>query len=365
MLDENLKTLPGVVEGLRVELDNVPTLISEAKIGAIADAKEQTLTAVNGLGFAKSTDLQAVDGKFADYVPKTGLGEAVGGLKVITDLQSDFAGVPTLISEAKIGAIADAKEQTLTAVNGLGFAKTADVNDRFADVDAAMEELPDSIKNATLDAVDDRGFAVAVEVNNRFADMDALMEEIPDSVKNATLQEVNGMGFAKTSDLPDTSKFLTAINAYNVLSNAWGAPQIEGMIRKSNVFNSLPAAVQTNKTNIENEVSARANAISGLSSVYAPKSLETTVATLDTGLSNLGSSLNTLGSSVSSLSTDFSTLSSNVGKINTTLNTTVNTVNEMNTCGYNSAPTCGENGYSGGYTPITGTGLTIGGIIKP
>ena len=153
--------------------------------------------------------------------------------------------------------------------------------------------------------------------------------------------------FALKTELPDTTKFalkadipaniVTTGNVYNALNANLSATQWNTLLGKSTNLTAMSNAIQTNKTDIAAETTARTNAISSLSSVYAPKSLETTVASLNTSL----------------------------GKINTTLNTTVATVNEMNTCGYNSAPTCGNNGYTGGYTPIAGTGLTIGGIIMP
>jgi hypothetical protein len=96
------------------------------------------------------------------------------------------------------------------------------------------------------------------------------------------------------------------------------------------VFNSLPAAVQTNKTNIANEATARTNAISGLRG---------DMSTLNTGLSNLGSNLNILGEQVETNSTNISTNASAINSsrstitaMNSRLVSTINRVNDFTSC---------------------------------
>ena len=193
--------------------------------------------------------------------------------------------------------VPNVKEQTLADV-AANYVKTINLGSAAADAGLALKsELPDTSKFA-------------------------LKTELPDTSKFALKTELpDTSNFALKADIP--TNYLTAGNAYDALSARWGASQIEGLIKKSTVFNSLPAAVKDNTTNITNETAARASAISGLSGA----------------ITNLGSNVNTLGEQVETNATNIaanldalSTTNNTVNNLRNGLSSTMTRVNAFTSC---------------------------------
>ena len=192
----------------------------------------------------------------------------------------------------------------------------------------AKEEVIGKIEKQLIDYDE-----IKDKVNN------GLSVDISEAQKAAVSEAIEEVkkSFVSKDSLP-AGTIMTANNYKNILQSTMTANDMERLINKSTTYASLPTrimantnSINANQHSIQQEATNRANAIDELSGVYAPKTLADTVTTVQ----------------------------GQVRTINSTVNTTVNQVNAMNRCDYNSVPTCGDNGYTGGYIPIGGTGLII------
>ncbi len=185
----------------------------------------------------------------------------------------------------------------------------------------AKEEVIGKIEKQLIDYDE-----IKDKVNN------GLSVDISEAQKAAVSEAIEEVkkSFVSKDSLP-SGTIMTANNYKNILQSTMTANDMERLINKSTTYASLPTRILANTNSIQQEATNRENAIDELSEVYAPKTLADTVTTVQ----------------------------GQVRTINTTVNTTVNQVNAMNRCDYNSVPTCGDNGYTGGYIPIGGTGLII------
>ena len=374
--DNKFAELDETVDGLGDEITNIGGTITglDGKFVKI-DGLDGTLT---GRGFITSTTLDDrfagiktdMDTELSKYVPIDGLSTRIGNLKttdgqpifvkpgtltgyaLTSDVETAIAAEATARGTAITKAIADAKTETLTAVEGLKFAKLDDLGDyaktTYVDgkVSAEATARGTAITKAIAAETEARENAIS-GLSDTYATKAAL-----NSHKNVAITTANLESKLLGQSLNDTGKTVLAQalatplgqNGETSLGTALGTEIANNVYQGMNSLDYALSNRSTVKATLASNISSNATKINNNSELLTTVSEKAT--TNETTIGEHASSLTNIVGTLESHATTINANINNISTLNASLiqtNTAVNNLEDSS-----SGNTGGSTGSSGG-----------------